>query len=74
MKMKKNVIKRGSKTLIFTALLDTDLWKTGDCIKIVRKDGYWQGINNRTLHRFRMDWKHMHNENLLKLDMQWNYI
>lgn len=72
--MKKNRIKRDSKTLIFTALIDSNVWKAGDCIRVIKKDGYWQGTNNRTLEHFQMLWSHMHNENLMRLDMQWNYI
>ena len=72
--MKKNRIKRDSKTLIFTALLDSNVWETGDCIKVIKKDGYWQGTNNRTLEHFQILWDHMHDENLMRLDMQWNYI
>lgn len=69
----KNIIKRNSKTLIFTAMMDTNVFKVGDCIKVVKRDGEWTGFNNRTLKQFRILWNHMHNANLMKLDAQWEY-
>ena len=36
-----NVIKRNSKTVIFTAVRDTNVWKAGDTIKAEKRDGKW---------------------------------
>ena len=69
-----NVIKRNSKTVIFTAVRDSNVWKAGDTIKAEKRDGKWEGSNNRTLEKFQLFWSHMHNEDLLKLDLQWDYI
>ena len=69
-----NVIKRNSKTIIFIAVRDSNVWKTGDIIKAIKRDGKWEGSNNRTLEKFQLLWSHMHNEDLLKLDLQWDYI
>ena len=40
----------------------------------VKRDGKWEGSNNRNLEKFQLFWSHMHNEDLLKLDLQWVYI
>lgn len=34
-----NVIKRNSKTIIFIAVRDSNVWKTGDIIKAIKRDG-----------------------------------
>jgi hypothetical protein len=70
----KNVIKRTSQTLIFTGMRDTNFFKKGDCLK-ARKNhlGEWEAINNNTLEKFTLTWGIMHNPEILRLDMQWEY-
>lgn len=68
-----NVIRRRTQSAVFEALLDSNVWKTGDVIKAVKKNGAWTGKNASTGQTFKLPIYHMRNENLLKLVLQWDY-
>lgn len=74
-----NVLKRNSKSFIFTALLDIGggLFgeeppiKAGDVVRIKKTDqGYIGGTGDKV---FRWFPSHLRNGDLLRLDMQWEY-
>lgn len=72
--MKKQVIKRTSKSFIFKAKIETNMNEPGDILYVIKStNGGYYGINNRTGKTFYIFRANMNNPELFELLMQWDY-